>query len=96
MIQLHVTYTMKSGIEPKAFLAALNTAHIPEKCRQEAGNIGYTYFFPADNDHQLFLLEIWKDKDSLKAHQQTPHFQQMPAVKELYVSETDCVRYDTL
>ena len=96
MIQLHVTYTMKPGVAPKAFLDALNEAHIPEKCRQEKGNIRYAYYFPADDDQRLFLLEIWEDKASLKAHQQAPHFKQMPAVKELYVSETDCVRYDTL
>ena len=29
MIELHVTYTMKPGIRPKAFYDALNTASIP-------------------------------------------------------------------
>ena len=42
------------------------------------------------------LLEIWEDKDSLKAHQQTPHFKAMPAIKDQFVEKTDCVRYDTL
>ena len=80
MIELHVTYTMKPGIPPKAFYDALNAANIPETCRQEKGNIRYHYFLPVDNDNQLFLLEIWEDKDSLKAHQQTPHFKAMPAI----------------
>ena len=35
MIELHVTYTMKPGIQPKAFYDALNAATIPETCRQE-------------------------------------------------------------
>ena len=65
MIELHVTYTMKPGIRPKAFYDALN-------------------------------VEIWEDKDSLKAHQQTPHFKAMPAIKDQFVEKTDCVRYDTL
>ena len=30
MIELHVTYTMKPGIRPKAFYDALNAANIPE------------------------------------------------------------------
>ena len=38
MIELHVTYTMKPGIRPKAFYDALNAATIPETCRQEKGN----------------------------------------------------------
>ena len=87
---------MKSGIQPKAFYDALNAANIPETCRQEKGNIRYHYFLPVDNDNQLFLLEIWEDKDSLKAHQQTPHFKTMPAIKDQFVEKTDCVRYDTL
>ena len=29
MIQLHVAYTMKPGIHPKAFFDALNAANIP-------------------------------------------------------------------
>ena len=41
MIELHVTYTMKPGIRPKAFYDALNAANIPETCRQENGNIRY-------------------------------------------------------
>ena len=85
MIELHVTYTMKPGIQPKAFYDALNAATIPETCRQEKGNIRYHYFLPVDNDNQLFLLEIWEDKDSLKAHQQTPHFKAMPAIKDQFV-----------
>ena len=96
MIELHVTYTMKPGIRPKAFYDALNAATIPETCRQEKGNIRYHYFLPVDNDNQLFLLEIWEYKDSLKAHQQTPHFNAMPAIKDQFVEKTDCVRYDTL
>lgn len=61
MIQLHVTYTMKTGIHPKAFFDALNAANIPSLCRHEKGNIRYSYYLPADNDNQLFLLEIWKN-----------------------------------
>ena len=60
MIQLHITYTMKTGIHPKAFFDALNAANIPSLCRHEKGNIRYSYYLPADNDNQLFLLEIWK------------------------------------
>lgn len=96
MIQLHVTYTMKPGVAPRDFFDALNAAGIPEKCQHEDGNISYNYFFPVDKDNQLFLLEIWKDKDSLKAHQQTPHFKEMPAIKDQYVETTDCIRYDTI
>ncbi len=94
MIQLHVTYTMKPEIRPKDFFEALNAARIPESCRHEAGNISYNYFFPADNDTQLFLLEIWENKDVLAAHQRTPHFSLIPSIKEKYVAHTDLQRYE--
>lgn len=66
MIQLHVTYTMKPGIHPKAFFDALNAANIPSLCRHEKGNIRYSYYLPADNNNQLFLLEIWKNNEHLQ------------------------------
>ena len=56
MIQLHVTYTMKPGIHPKAFFDALNAANIPSLCRHEKGNIRYSYYLPADNDNQLLQI----------------------------------------
>lgn len=96
MIELHVTYTMKLGIRPKAFYDALNAATIPETCRQEKGNIRYHYFLPVDNDNQLFLLEIWEDKDSLKAHQRHRILRRCLPSKISFVEKTDCVRYDTL
>lgn len=53
MIELHVTYTMKPGIRPKAFYDAFKTLPIFLKtCRQEKGNIRYHYFLPVDNDNQ--------------------------------------------
>lgn len=87
MIQLHVTYTMKPGIHPKAFFDALNAANIPSLCRHEKGNIRYSYYLPADNDNQLFLLE-------LTDHQQTSHFLQIPSIKEKYVAHTDLQRFE--
>lgn len=96
MIQLHVTYTMKPGTAPKDFLDALNDANIPEKCQHEEGNISYNYFFPADAPNQLFLLEIWENDGALAVHQQAPHFQQIPSIKEKYVDHTDLHRYETI
>ena len=94
MIQLHVTYTMKPGIHPKEFFDALNAAGIPSACRHEKGNIRYNYYLPADDDSQLFLLEIWENSDVLTAHQQTPHFKQIPSIKEKFVAHTDLQRYE--
>lgn len=94
MIQLHVTYTMNPGIHPKAFFDALNAANIPSLCRHEKGNIRYSYYLPADNDNQLFLLEIWKNNDALTDHQQTSHFLQIPSIKEKYVAHTDLQRFE--
>lgn len=94
MIQLHVTYTMKSGIAPKAFYEALKAAKIPETCQHENGNLGYTYYYSADHSNQLFLLEIWADEAALTAHQQTAHFKEIPSIKAQYVADTKLNRYE--
>ena len=77
MIQLHVTYTMKTGIHPKAFFDALNAANIPSLCRHEKGNIRYSYYLPADTDHQQtsHFLQIPSIKEKYVAHTDLQRFE---------------------
>lgn len=60
MIQLHVTYTMKPGIHPKAFFDALNAANIPSLCRHEKGNIRYSFIFRLIMITSSFFLKYGK------------------------------------
>ncbi|QHQ59414.1 hypothetical protein Ana3638_00205 [Anaerocolumna sedimenticola] len=83
-IILNVTYTIKQG-KREEFYSKISEAGIPMKSRSEEGNLKYDYYFPADSEDQLLLIEIWKDQNSQNAHKEMEHFKQLQAIKESYV-----------
>lgn len=87
MIILHVTYTTKAG-QKKAFVNAIAAAGIDAASRAEAGNIRYDYFYAAQQDNAVLLVEEWENEAVLEAHKHTAHFQQLAGIKEQYVEQT--------
>ncbi len=85
-IILNVIYTIKQG-KREDFYKKINEAGIPEKSRLEEGNFKYDYYFPADSEDQLLLIEIWKDQDSQNVHKETEHFKQLQVMKASYVTD---------
>ena len=92
MIILHVHFQMK-GTSLEEFQAALKEAQIGEMSRQEEGNLEYTYYQPVGVEDQLLLVEVWKDEDALKTHQQTEHFKAWGEKKKQYQVETKITKY---
>ena len=87
MIILHVTYTTKAG-QKEAFVNAIAAAGIDAASRAEAGNIRYDYFYAAQQDNAVLLVEEWENEAVLEAHKHTTHFQQLAGIKEQYVEQT--------
>jgi quinol monooxygenase YgiN len=83
---LNVTYTIKQG-KREEFYKKINEAGIPQKSRNEKGNLKYDYYFSADSENQILLIEIWKDQDSQNAHKELEHFKQLQVIKESYVTD---------
>ncbi len=92
MIILHVTYTTKPG-EAKPFIEAIETAGIDQATRAEQGCLQYDYFYAAQKDDQILLVECWADEESLNAHMRAPHFQQLGNMKAQYVLETSMKKF---
>ena len=87
MIILHVTYTTKAG-QKEAFVNAIAAAGIDAASRAEAGNIRYDYFYAAQQDNAVLLVEEWENEAVLEAHKHTAHFQHLAGIKEQYVEQT--------
>lgn len=87
MILLHVTYTMKPG-QKENYLAAIAWAGIDQASRQETGNIRYDYFYAAQQEDTILLIEQWENEEVLELHKTMPHFKQLAAIKEQYVKQT--------
>lgn len=92
MFILHVTYTVKPG-EKENFVAAVAAAGIDTASRAEAGCVQYDYFYAAQVEDRVLLVEIWDSVEAQAAHTQTVHFQKLAAIKERYVLQTAVQTY---
>ena len=93
MIILHVTYTTKPG-QREAFINAIAEAGIDAACRAENGNCCYDYFYAAQKEDTVLLVEKWESIEALKAHMQTAHFQALGPIKEQFVQESVMEKYN--
>ena len=94
MILLLVRQTFKNKEERDAYYAALTASGIPSASRAEHGNLMYDYFFSADRENEIILIEKWESSDALSFHQNTPHFKAIPALKVGYSIESTIERFD--
>lgn len=94
MTGLNVYYHIKPGMKA-AFIEAIITNNIGEKCRNEDGCLQYDYFTPLKNgDNLLVLIERWRDENAQKVHSTQPHFLLLQQLKEEYVEDTDIFNYN--
>lgn len=92
MIVLHVTYMTKPG-EAGNFVAAIEEAGIDTATRAEHGCLQYDYFYTAQMEDRVLLVERWADEEALKAHTCAPHFQQLGSMKSQYVLQTELKKF---
>ncbi|MBP3240504.1 MAG: antibiotic biosynthesis monooxygenase [Oribacterium sp.] len=90
---LNVTYKCKTG-KREAFLEAIQKEGIDSASRSEAGNMKYEYYFSADNNDELFLVEKWKDADAITFHFSQAHFKRLGELKAEFVLDTIIEKYD--
>lgn len=66
------TVTLKPGTAPRYFAAATQFK-VLEKTRKEPGNIKYKLIYNYSQPNTVVFDEIWKSKQDLDLHLQTPH-----------------------
>ena len=92
MLVFHVTFHCRPGMR-EAFLEKLTAEGIVAACRGEAGNLGYSYYFSAENDCDLLLIEKWRDADALARHGKQPHYARLGELKAEFVNDTTIEKY---
>ena len=85
MLTWNVTYHCKAG-KRAAFYQALCELGIGANSRAEAGNCGYTYYFAAEAENDLLLVESWDSPAHQQAHCETELFAKLQALKAEYCS----------
>lgn len=91
-LYIEVHYTTKIGTR-ETFYQRIVELGIDRLSRQEEGNRKYDFFWNAEDENDLCLLEIWDSVEAHKAHTQTEHFRKLTELKAEMQVETTHFRY---
>ena len=89
MLTIHVFYRAENGEMLREFYEEAKAAGVIEKSRQDEGCLQYDYFFSADRDNEILLLEKWESKELQEKHGQQPHFAELGKLKEKYKIQSE-------
>ena len=91
MLTWNVTYHCKKG-QRAAFYQALCALGTRANSRAEAGNRRYDYYFAAEAEDDLLLVESWESPEDQQAHCRTEIFPQLQALKARFVESTEILK----
>ena len=83
-LTLHVTYTAKPGCREQ-FVRRIVTQGILTAIRNEAGCLAYDYYFSAQDENTVLLVERWESEAHQRIHMQQPHMAALRKIRE------DCI-----
>lgn len=78
-ITIHIFYTGREG-SAREFAREMTESGLVDKIRAEEGNLGYAYYFPADDPETVLLIDRWRDQAAIDAHHKS---EMMPAIAQL-------------
>ena len=70
MLVINIFYRGKNG-SAKKFAEEMVSSGIVDLVRKEEGNLGYSYFFPMEDEETVLLIDKWKDEEALDRHHKT-------------------------
>ena len=84
---LYVKYQAKPGCR-ETFVRQIVEKGILTAIRQEPGCLAYDYYFSAQDENELLLIERWASAEHQRIHMQQPHMARLRTIKEQYVDGT--------
>ena len=86
-LTLYVRYTAKDGCR-EAFVREIVETGILTLIRQEAGCLAYDYYFSAQDENVVLLIERWESAEHQRIHMQQPHMTRLRELKAQYIDDT--------
>ena len=83
MLVIDIYYKGKNGSAGK-FAEEMTESGIVEQVRNEKGNLGYSYFFPKDDNETVLLIDKWEDQNALDRHHKTEMMKKIAELREKY------------
>ena len=85
-LTLYVAYTAKPGCR-ETFVRQIVMEGIADTIRREEGCIRYDYYFSAQQEDEILLVEQWQTEEKQQAHLRAPHMDQLRRLKSEYVAD---------
>lgn len=84
---LYVSYTAKPGCREQ-FVREVVRRGILTAIRNEEGCLMYDYYFSAQDENTILLIEKWASAEHQCIHMGQPHMAELMAIKEQFVDST--------
>ena len=91
-LTLYVAYTAKPGCR-ETFVRQIVMEGIADTIRREEGCIRYDYYFSAQREDEILLVEQWQTQAHQRIHLQQPHMDAVRAAKAQYIDSTELGKF---
>ena len=91
-ISINIYYSGENG-DARKFAEEMETSGTAAEIRNEAGNLRYEYFYPANDSETVLLIDIWKDQNAIDIHHASPMMAKISALREKYNLKMKVERY---
>lgn len=88
-----ITYKAKPGCREK-FVDAVTSSGILAAIRSEEGCRRYQYFYPAEQEDTILLIEEWESKAHQDVHMTQPHMTELMRLKDENILQTRIESFD--
>ena len=89
MIHIHAFYRADNSEMLHKLYEAAAAAGVIEASRNDAGNLKYDYYFSAERENEILLVEKWETREHLQAHCTMPQMATLAKLKEKYNIQTE-------
>ena len=91
-IAVNIYYSGENG-NARKFADEMETSGTAAAIRNEAGNLKYEYFYPANNAETVLLIDVWENQNAIDVHHASPMMAKISALREKYNLHMKVERY---
>ena len=91
-ISVNIYYSGEHG-NARKFAEEMEKSGTAAAIRNEAGNLKYEYFFPANDAETVLLIDVWENQAAIDVHHASPMMQKISALREKYNLHMKVERY---
>ena len=91
-ITINIYYTGING-NARKFASEMESSRLTKKICEEDGNLRYEYFYPANDDETVLLIDSWKNQESIDFHHVSPMMLEIAKLRDKYDLHMRVERY---